>query len=362
MRAGFLRTAALLITLLSTAAVPGDAHVAWGDATWRIEAAEYELERFAGRDALRLTNGTAWLEGASARDGVLRVDAYMNSALGFHGLAFRALDDAGFEHVYVRPFVSGQPDASQYTPVFNGVTGWQIYTGPGYGGAIEVPVDRWVRLELRFRDRRAELSVDGEVVAFPNLERAPAVGAIGLTSSGAPARFADPRVSSAPPTLEVPEAQPDDAVPAGLVRRWRVSTPFAESDLDPLADLDPTWTGTLEWDSLEAGTRGVANLARLRTRSATANTVFAATTLHADEPRRVRVRFGFSDRVRVYLNGAPIYHGADVWRSRDYKFLGTIGLFDELVLPLRAGANELWLAVSEDFGGWGVTMQVFEGG
>ncbi len=361
MRAEFLRYTALLITLLATLTAPGGAQVDWGDATWRIEAADHELERFAGRDALRLTNGTAWLTNTSARDGVVRVDAYMSAALGFHGIAFRAVDDAGYEHVYVRPFVSGQPDASQYTPVFNGVTGWQIYAGAGYGGAVEVPVDRWVRLELRFRDGRAEFSVDGEVVAIPRLERTAAVGAIGLTSSGAAARFADPQVHTDPPTLATDEVAHADSLPAGIVRHWRVSTTFDEAELDPLADLDPTWTGTLEWDSLAAGTRGVANLARLRTRSATANTVFAATTLHADEARRVRVRFGFSDRVRVYLNGVPIYHGADVWRSRDYKFLGTVGLFDELVLPLRAGPNEVWLAVSEDFGGWGVTMEVRDG-
>ena len=38
------------------------------------------------------------------------------------------------------------------------------------------------------------------------------------------------------------------------------------------------------------------------------------------------------------------------------------GLFDEVVLPLDRGENELWLAVSEDFGGWGVTLQLPEDG
>jgi hypothetical protein len=35
--------------------------------------------------------------------------------------------------------------------------------------------------------------------------------------------------------------------------------------------------------------------------------------------------------------------------------MGTIGLFDEVYLPLKKGHNELWLAVTETFGGWGVT-------
>lgn len=50
----------------------------------------------------------------------------------------------------------------------------------------------------------------------------------------------------------------------------------------------------------------------------------------------------------------------DGWRSRDYRFLGTVGPHYELVLPLEAGETELLLAVSESFGGWGVTLSVPE--
>jgi hypothetical protein len=40
--------------------------------------------------------------------------------------------------------------------------------------------------------------------------------------------------------------------------------------------------------------------------------------------------------------------------SRDYRFLGTIGFYDKLFLPLKKGDNELWFVTSENFGGWGV--------
>lgn len=76
--------------------------------------------------------------------------------------------------------------------------------------------------------------------------------------------------------------------------------------------------------------------------------------LEAEVARSVTVSFGYSDRVRVYLKGRPLYRGDNGYRSRDYRYLGTIGLFDELVLPLRAGRNELTFAVSESFGGWGI--------
>jgi len=41
-------------------------------------------------------------------------------------------------------------------------------------------------------------------------------------------------------------------------------------------------------------------------------------------------------------------------RARDYRFYGTIGYWDQLFLDLKKGRNEIVIAVSENFGGWGV--------
>ena len=72
----------------------------------------------------------------------------------------------------------------------------------------------------------------------------------------------------------------------------------------------------------------------------------------------MRLRFGYSDRVRDFLNGRLLYSGDNGYRSRDFRYLGTIGLFDSVPLALRAGENELLLAVSDSFGGWGVLAEV----
>jgi len=60
----------------------------------------------------------------------------------------------------------------------------------------------------------------------------------------------------------------------------------------------------------------------------------------------------------VYLNGTLIYSGENMYQSRDYRYLGTIGLFDNIVLPLQPGDNELWFAVTESFGGWGIKARI----
>ena len=66
------------------------------------------------------------------------------------------------------------------------------------------------------------------------------------------------------------------------------------------------------------------------------------------------MHLGFSDRAVVYLNGRALYRGDDTYRSRDYRFLGSIGWYDTVYLPLVEGANDLLIAVSESFGGWGI--------
>jgi hypothetical protein len=43
------------------------------------------------------------------------------------------------------------------------------------------------------------------------------------------------------------------------------------------------------------------------------------------------------------------------------SFLGSIGWYDTLYLPLAAGGNELVVAVAEDFGGWGVQARLSDG-
>ena len=85
------------------------------------------------------------------------------------------------------------------------------------------------------------------------------------------------------------------------------------------------------------------------------NTVFARLKINSDKDQIKVFEFGYSDRVVAILNGKAIYKGTNRWRTRDYRYLGTVGLFDAVYLNLKKGENTLLLAISEDFGGWGVT-------
>jgi hypothetical protein len=79
-----------------------------------------------------------------------------------------------------------------------------------------------------------------------------------------------------------------------------------------------------------------------------------AITVISDREQTKTLAFGYSDRLRLFLDKRLLYTGNNGYRTRDYRYLGTIGYFDAVTVPLRKGKNELWFAVSESFGGWGV--------
>ena len=63
---------------------------------------------------------------------------------------------------------------------------------------------------------------------------------------------------------------------------------------------------------------------------------------------------GYSDDVSVFLNGRILFRGRSAQNFRDPGFLGIVNPENDAVyLPLKKGANELMLAVSELGGGWG---------
>jgi hypothetical protein len=349
-----------LLALLHPSTVP--AQQPFDTSAWDIHAAEWRIEPYRGRSALFLRDGAAWLEGSRFQNGTIEFDIAFSKVGGFPGIAFRAATHSDFELFYLRQALGDGPHATQYTPVLHGLYAWQIYAGAAWEGTAHWTSDRWMHVKLLVRDSRAELFVDGDsaVQVVRQLRGPNGAGEIGLLS-GTGARFANvvvrPGAETASEMMMTLMSAVPDSTPATVVRSWQVSAPFSESTLGNLTDLT-TVPGSGAWHVLGVEERGIANLARLAGIGDGRNTVVAAVTLTSDRDRIVRVRFGYSDRVRVFLNGRLRYAGNSGFGTRDPEFLGIVGLFDELALPLRRGPNRLWFAVSETFGGWAVTADL----
>ena len=319
---------------------------------WEWGGAEHAVVEHAGRRCLRLAGPGVLvsLRGLAAKAGTYRVEVAVPDARTFHGVAWRIADPARHESFFVRPHQVGNPDAVQYTPVFNGLSSWQLYHGEGFWRETLFPLGEWFPIEVVFDGDRAEITVADapEPTLVTRLRLPPQAGAIGVLAGGDDLHVGtvayDETVSfRAPPP-------PEPAAVDGAIREWWVSTPFREGEApDPDA---------LDWTRLEAEPSGLVDLSRAHAIDGGRNTVYARAVLHAAGQTTARLELGFSDRTLISLNRRPLYRGDATYRSRDYRFLGSIGWFDALYLPLEAGENELLVAVSEDFGGWGVQARI----
>ena len=325
---------------------------------WEIEAEESRIEEYLGKRSLYLRGGLALIKDADFMNGVIEFQCSFPQARAFVGATWRVQDADNREEFYIRPHQSGNPDANQYTPVFNGLTAWQLYHGEGYGTPVDYAFDTWIPIRIVVAGMQAEVFIgDLETPALfiDHLKRDPASWQVGLSVADfGPAHFADFRyeVVDNPSLKGVVER--NRTAPPGSFMTWQVSNAFAEKNLEAAAEFPTSVMEGLAWTVLPSEPTGLANLSVVNALTREKNTAVARVTVFSDREQSKTLAFGYSDRIRVYLNNRLIYAGNNGYRSRDYRYLGTIGYFDSLTLPLQKGKNELWFAVSESFGGWGV--------
>jgi hypothetical protein len=350
--------------------------IPFSDKRWIVEAQGQLQEFYKGYNSLYLQNGLAYLKDEKFLNGIIEFDIYQQKRVSFSGFFFRMTSPGNFEELYLRSHQSGYPDAYQYTPVFNNDPAWQLYHDQhdnvndglihwkqseklmGYNTVIEFPFDRWLHIKLLVKGTQAELYVDNdpEPVAFiRELLKGRQSGTLGVKSGIGASWFANFAFT---PTDNIVFKTKDDGyrilTPTGTITKWQVSNAFNENILNGAAQLDTKWLGQLRWNTLPAEATGITNLSRLSTVSDSANTVLTKLVIQSGKDQLKKIDIGYSDRVKVYCNGQILYSGNTGFRTRDFRYLGTIGYFDAVYLPLRKGENIIILAVSETFGGWGV--------
>jgi len=356
----FIMTLIFFAGITDTFAKPAGADsIAFTDPAWKFQAKEAQIVSYKGREALRLENGQAFLEDSDFLNGVIEYDVYMEGQRGFPGVIFRIQDSANYEEFYVRPHQSGNPDACQYTPVFNDNPAWQLYHGEEFGKAYTYPVNSWMHVKIIVSGTQAEVYLDGETEPFfviPRLLHRQQPGGIGLSSAITASHFSNFNYrSNSRQQLSHPVAWAPKALGDNLVEEWSISAAFPAGRLDSITSLQEKDVPQSGWEPLEIEPGGFINISSIRSLEPQGdNTVFARIVVEAKDEALQPLEFGYSDRVRVYCNGRLLYQGDNTYRSRDYRYLGTIGLFDRVYLPLRKGPNTVLIAVSEAFGGWGL--------
>jgi hypothetical protein len=355
--------AAALTQALTTIAVPPDS------ARWELEG-EARPAEYQGRKSLFVNGGGAILKDFELRDGVIDVDVATPASRGFFGIQFRIAGN-NCEWVYLRQHKSGYPDAMQYTPVLNTGLNWQIYNGPGFTGAVDIPKDVWFHLRLEVSGAQAKLYVkdmEKPALVMDDLKSGVQKGQVALAVLTGVTYFSNFEIRTTPDAAWERHAP---AMPPATLTKWSLSPAYDAHARNLERPLTAAEIAAIHWQDVEAEPPGVVVLYRYREaphpRVSFANdfsrrldpqpgmkVLYARTNVDSDREQVKKLYLGYSDDVSVFLNGKILYRGRSAQNFRDPGFLGIVNPEnDALYLPLKKGKNELMLAISELGGGWG---------
>jgi hypothetical protein len=338
------------------------------------------VAEYQGHKCLFLDGGAAILNGVEMRDGIVDVDVATPASRGFFGIQFRiANDGANAEWIYLRQHKSGLPDALQYTPVLNTGLNWQIYNGPGFTGAMDIPKDVWFHLRLEVAGAQAKLYVndlDKPALVMNDLKSGVQKGQVGLAVLTGATYFTNFAIRQTPDAAWERRLPP---MASGTLTKWSLSPAFDALERNLEKPVSAFESEAMRWQDVEAEPPGLVVVNRYREsphpRVSFANdfskrldpqpgmkVVYARTRIDSDRDQVRKLSIGYSDDVSVFLNGQILFRGRSAQNFRDPGFLGIVSSEDDAVyLPLKKGSNDLMLAVSELGGGWGFACRLADG-
>jgi len=369
---------ALAATTVPGAQTQGTLSIPPDSSRWELDGQAKPVD-YQGRKSLFLDGGAAVLKDFELRDGIVDVDVSTPASRGFFGIQFRiANEGANSEWVYLRQHKSGYPDAMQYTPVLNTGLNWQLYNGPGFTGAVEIPKDVWFHLRLEVAGAQARLFVkdmEKPALVMNDLKSGVQKGQVGLYVLTGATYFSNFQIRSTP---DVPWERHLPSMPSGTLTKWSLSPSYDALQRNLEQPLSTSEMENIHWQEVEAEPPGLVVIYRYREaphlRVSFASDfskrlepqpgiklVYARTSIDSDREQVKKLYLGYSDDVSVFLNGRILFRGRSAQNFRDPGFLGIVNPENDTVyLPLKKGSNELVLALSELGDGWGFICRVVD--
>jgi len=306
--------------------------------------------------------GAALLKDAEFEDGIIECDIAMKAGVrSYPGILFRIQSMEEYERVYLRPHRSPlYDDAVQYIPAFHGVDSWQLYNGPGITSSAVIPTERWVHMKIEVLGTQARVFLDNApepVLVIGDLKRGKTKGGLGLTTMADGNSFFSNFSFRRDRSLSFPPA-PLIHQPPGCVLEWELSQPLKRRLLDFDSYPDLKALGVSQWTKVTVTSSGMLDISRTYGRQGTEpDAILARAVIKTEREGMKKFWFGYSDEASIFINGRPVFYGMSAYRYRDSSFLGVVGLYDAVNLPLNKGDNELLIVIGEYSGGWGLIFQ-----
>ncbi|HMQ05765.1 MAG TPA: DUF1080 domain-containing protein [Saprospiraceae bacterium] len=321
--------------------------------------AKTSFEHFDGAQTVRL-EGKIFAKEILLDQGTIEVDVYSNSKRSFAGIVFRKAGHH-MEDIYLRMHKSRQPDALQYTPVFNGESSWQLYHE--YQANVPFNQEGWNKLKVIFKESVALVYVnDVMVLKVEELRTDNHLGAIGLFSLFEN-RFAHFRYS--PLTVEIsdhsiPEPKPETD---GVITQWQITEAKAFFETTSVPDNLETINYTL----VKTEPSGLLTISKFLKKPSFGNfeandEAFTICRHEWSETKKTTKVFSFdySDKISIFLNGNLIFSGDNAFQSKGVQFMGHLNIgANKLHLPLKKGKNVIHCIVIDKANGWGLMGRIY---
>ncbi|GGG28497.1 hypothetical protein GCM10011344_31570 [Dokdonia pacifica] len=320
------------------------------------KSTQYAFETIDGKNTLVL-NGRAEVKNAFFSNGTITVDVLANQKRSFAGITFRKQDDT-FEEVYIRMHKSGEPDALQYTPVFNNESNWQLY--PEYQTVAITKNEGWNTLKIHVMDNVAEIFVNGKsMLIVDDLKTDHKAGSIGLFALFEN-RFANLKFSENKKVINAKKQ--DDKTIEGLITEWQLSDPKPYNevdDFDKLLNVAHKKNVKTESNGLLLISKYVVKPSRGMYERNSEDYVIVETSIDSNSEIIKSFSFDYSDKIIVYLNGELLYIGNNGFRFKNIQYKGHLKMdTNRIPLKLKKGKNLLQCIVVEKANGWGLMGRV----
>jgi hypothetical protein len=304
----------------------------------------------------------ATLKDVDFKTGTIEADFWLSDNRSYPGIIFRKTNNNQFEYVYIRPHRIGlYDDAVQYAPAFNNEVCWQLYFGETYNSKLKVDYNKWVHIKLEVYHDNAKLYVENmetPILNIKQLETENTHGNIQVLSGRKETYISNIKITN---TIKKDmRSEINKTVKSDYLKDWEISKLFSKKEF--YLDRYPRFYKIYDanWEPVKAENSGLLNITKYRKHSKEKNTIYAKTTIASNKNKRLKLAFGYSDAVKIYLNKQLIYSGNYAYRSRGNSFGGAIALKDTLYLDLKKGLNELFIKSNETFGGWGLKFKAKE--
>lgn len=165
---------------------------------------------------------------------------------------------------YLRPHKSGLTDAIQYTPVLNTGRNWQLFNGPGFTAAVDIPKSVWFHLRLEVVSAQAKLYVkdmDKPALVMSDLKSGVQKGQLALWVLAGETYFSNFEIRTTP---DAPWERHLPPMPAETLTKWSLSPSYDALERNLERPLSPSESAAIHWQDVEAEPPGLVVVYRYR--------------------------------------------------------------------------------------------------